>query len=190
VTKGHVFVTMDDLLNFKSHAWLLPVDRRASPGDRWKEAVPGLEEALETKNLQSIRDESAFAFPLHIAARESSIPVLTAVPMAGITDAEQLLPRFRAFLEVTTAATTALRRSTAESAGRPVLAVPFFGTGRGGGNIYRGETLRVVLKEAYRHTGEAGVDASLSSRILRRSLLRNNREENAGMRGQPLRHRS
>lgn len=158
MTKGHVFVTMGDLLNFKSDAWLLPVDRRASPGDHWKVALPWLEEALEIHNLQSIRDESVFAFPLHIWNRDSSIPVLTAVPMSGVTDAEQLLPRFRSFLEVATAATTERRKSTAESAVRPVLAVPFFGTGRGGGNIYRGEILRVLLKEAYRHTGEAGVD--------------------------------
>jgi hypothetical protein len=158
MTKGHDFVTMGDILNFKSDAWLLPVDRRASPGDRWKEKLPGLESALGTTDLQSIRDESAFAIPLDIRDRESSIPVLAAVPVAGITDAEQLLPRFRAFLEVATAATSERMRSTAESAGRPMLAVPFFGTGRGCGNVYRGEILRVLLQEAYRHTDQVGVD--------------------------------
>lgn len=158
MTNGHVFVTMGDLLNFKSDAWLLPVDRRASPGDRWTKALPGLVEALETQDLQSIRDESAFAFPLLNWHRGSSVPVLTAVPMSGIAEAEDLLPRFRAFLEVATAATTERRSTTGESVGRPVLATPFFGTGHGGGDIYRGEILRVLLKEAYRHTSESGVD--------------------------------
>lgn len=158
MSTGHVFVTMGDLINFKSDAWLLPVDRRASPGDHWKARLPWLEEALETHNLQPIRDESSFAFPLHTCGRDSSIPVLTAVPMSGVTAAKQLLPRFRSFLEVATAATTKRRTSTAEGVVRPVLAVPFFGTGRGGGNLYRGEILRVLLKEAYRHAGEAGVD--------------------------------
>lgn len=157
MTKGHVFVTRGDLLNFKSDAWLLPVDRRASPGKRWKERLPGLQEALETNNLQTIKNESAFALPLNVRDK-TSIPVLTAVPMAGISHAEQLLPRFRAFLEAATAAATERRRLTVESATRPVLAVPFFGTGGGGGNIYRGEILRVLLGEAYRHTDEAGVD--------------------------------
>lgn len=158
MTNGHVFVTMGDLLNFMSDAWLLPVDRRATPSARWKSALPGLEEVLNTQDLTSMRQESTFAVPLTSWDRESPMPVLTAVPMAGITDAEELLPRFRAFLEVATAATTERRSATGECVNRPVLATPFFGTGHGGGNIYRGEILRVLLKEAYRHTSEAGVD--------------------------------
>nr|BFE42578.1 SIR2 family protein [Pseudarthrobacter oxydans] len=78
--------------------------------------------------------------------------------MTGITEADELLPRFRAFLEVATAAVSERRRTSADPVRRPVLATPFFGTGHGGGNIYRGAILKVLLKEAYRHAGEADVD--------------------------------
>lgn len=159
MTKGHVFVTMGDLLNFKSDAWLLPVDRRASPGTRWTKSLPGLADAIDADdNVQSIRDQSAFAYALRMWRDDRSIPVLTAVPMTGITDADELLPRFRAFLEVATAAVNERRVTSADRARPPVLAAPFFGTGHGGGNIYRGAILRVLLKEAYQHAGEAGVD--------------------------------
>jgi hypothetical protein len=159
MTKGHVFVTMGDLLNFKSDAWLLPVDRRASPGTRWTKFLPGLADAIDADEyVQSIRDESAFAYALRMWPASSSIPVLTAVPMTGITDADELLPRFRAFLEVATVAANKRRVTPADQASPPVLATPFFGTGHGGGNIYRGAILKVLLKEAYRHADEAGVD--------------------------------
>ncbi|WCI09657.1 SIR2 family protein [Arthrobacter sp. OVS8] len=159
MTKGHVFVTMGDILNFKSDAWLLPVDRRASPGDRWITALPGLKEALQTHDLGPIRDESAFAVALREWDRGAPMPVLTAVPWQLLIDAEDLRPRFRTFLEVATASMSdRLSPTERPSIRRPILAVPFFGTGRGGGNIYRGAILRVLLEEAYRHTDRTGVD--------------------------------
>ncbi|UKA72238.1 SIR2 family NAD-dependent protein deacylase [Arthrobacter sp. FW306-06-A] len=158
MTEGHVFVTMGDLLNFRSDAFLLPIDRRARPGGRWTNALPALEEALQMQDLASIMEESAFALAPDKWDRESPLPVLTAVPMTGISDADELLPRFRAFLEVATTAVTDRRRVSVNQVSRPVLAMPFFGTGHGGGNIYRGAILRVLLKEAYRHADEAGVD--------------------------------
>ena len=159
MTKGHVFVTMGDILNFKSDAWLLPVDRRASPDDRCISALPGLEEALQTHDLRPIRDESTFAVALREWDPGSPMPVLTAVPWQLLNDAEDLRPRFRTFLEVATASVgDRLSPTKKPSTRRPVLAVPFFGTGRGGGNIYRGAILRVLLEEAYRHTDWKGVD--------------------------------
>lgn len=159
MTKGHVFVTMGDLLNFKSDAWLLPVDRRAWPGVRWRTALPGLEEALQAHDLKAIRNESAFAVALPRWDSGSPLPVLTAVPWQVTNEAEDLRPRFKAFLEVATAAIGERSGSTeSTSTRRPILAVPFFGTGRGGGNTYRGAILRVLLEEAYDHTDTAGVD--------------------------------
>lgn len=156
--KGHVFVTMGNLLNFKSDAWLLPVDRRASPGTRWTGSLPELASAIDAEDLSSLRNESAFACALRTWPDGSPIPVLTAVPMAGLADAEELLPRFRAFLEVATAAVTDRQSTHTNAMSRPLLATPFFGTGHGGGNIYRGAILRVLLEEAYRHANEACVD--------------------------------
>lgn len=158
MTKGHVFVTMGDLLNLKSDAWLLPVDRRASPGARWTSAMPELADAIDAEDLWSFQNESTFAHALHAWPAGSSIPVLTAVPFTGISIADELRPRFRAFLEVATAAAKERQRKSAKPVSHPVLATPFFGTGHGGGNIYRGAILKVLYKEAHRHAGEAGVD--------------------------------
>ena len=122
MTKGHVFVTMGDLLNLRSAAFLLPLDRRATPGDRWKAALPGLEEAMYMQDLSSIREESAFALALDNWDLGSPLPVLTAVPMTGIVDVQELLPRCRGFVEVASAAVTGRQSSSSSQVSRPGLA--------------------------------------------------------------------
>lgn len=155
---GHVFVTMGNILNLKVDAWLLPVDRKASPGTHWTTALPRLEKSLNANNLEPLRNETAFAVALGDWPWNEPMPVLTAVPFHGVEAAEDLRPRFRAFLDVATDGLVDRPRRGRSASGRSLLAVPFFGTGRGGGNIYRGEILRVLLDEAYAKTARFGVD--------------------------------
>ena len=155
---GHVFVTMGNILNLKADAWLLPVDRRAAPGTRWTSAVPQLQESLNASDLEPLRTESTFALALADWPEDEPMPVLTAVPIHGVKSAEDLRPRFRAFLDVATAGLADRPRRDRSASARLLLAVPFFGTRHGGGNIYRGEILRVLLEEAYEKTARSGVD--------------------------------
>ncbi|QYF91099.1 SIR2 family protein [Arthrobacter sp. PAMC25284] len=155
---GHIFVTMGNILNFKSDAWLLPVDRKASPGTGWTTALPRLRKSLNANNLEPLRNETAFAVALGDWPDNEPMPVLTAVPFHGVEAAEDLRPRFRAFLDVATDGLVDRPRRDRNASGRSLLAVPFFGTGHGGGNIYRGEILRVLFEEAYAEAARSGVD--------------------------------
>lgn len=124
------------------------------------QSLPGLSDAIKSEDLESTRNEFTFAHPLGNWQNSSSVPVLTAVPMAGIETVEDLLPRFRAFLQVTTVVATEKRGDENEKTSRPSSGAGYalFRRWPRGWNIYRGAILRVLLKEANRHAGLTGED--------------------------------
>lgn len=150
----HVFVTMGDLLNFKCNAWLLPTDARLQINAIWTDALPELLSPIAATNPGPFAREEAVAVPLSKWPVDEPLPVLTAVPLKGVKSAEELRPRFRAFLNAAAAA----MKHRPSSRPLPLLGVPFFGTGHGAGGIYRGDILRVLLEEANSGSTELGVD--------------------------------
>lgn len=157
MTTPHVFVTMGNLLNFKCDAWLLPTDARLGFNPIWTKSLPGLLGVVAAQDTTGFRAEKELAVALTEWPAAEPLPILTAVPLSGVRNAEELRPRFRAFFHAATAAL-----ATREPLDRPypLLAVPFFGTGLGAGGIYRGDILRVLLHEASTAALELGVDVA------------------------------
>lgn len=157
MTTPHVFVTMGNLLNFKCDAWLLPTDARLGFNPIWTKSLPGLLGVVAAQETTGFRAERDMAIALTEWPAAEPLPILTAVPLSGVRNAEELRPRFRAFFHAATAAL-----ATREPLDRlhPLLAVPFFGTGLGAGGIYRGDILRVLLHEASAASLELGVDVA------------------------------
>lgn len=105
-------------------------------------------------------DDAHYTVPLDTPPGEP-LPILTTLPVTGIRDAEELAPRLREFLR---RAAAELGRRTADGGGMsvatrpelngsaptrpvPLLAVPYFGADGGGGRIFRGAILDVMLRE-------------------------------------------
>lgn len=157
MTTPHVFVTMGNLLNFKCDAWLLPTDALLNLNPIWTGALDNLRSTVESQDTTAIEAEDELAIALGDWPDTEPLPVLTAVPLAGVKNAEELRPRFRAFFD---AASSALRNRELLDRPHSLLAVPFFGTGQGAGGIYRGDILRVLLQEASTAALELGVDVA------------------------------
>lgn len=100
-----------------------------------------------------------FAVPLKLSSQDP-VPVLTALPAEGIRSAEELAPRLEDYLRCAAELVCAPReddgggRGAAVGTGSPgphrsvpLLAVPFFGTAGGGGDIFRGAILDVMLRQ-------------------------------------------
>lgn len=157
MTTPHVFVTMGNLLNFNCDAWLLPTDALLSLNPVWTGALDNLRSSVAAQDTTAFEAEDELAVAVANWPSKDPLPVLTAVPLAGVRNAEELRPRFRAFFH---AASAALANRKRLSRPHPLLAVPFFGTGQGAGGIYRGDILRVLLHEASTAALKLGVDVA------------------------------
>lgn len=142
----HVFVTMGNLLNVRCDAWLLPTDSSLTFNPYWTTAMPHLVELVAAQDMSSVEAGMQLAVALDDWPVEDPLPVLTTVPLHGVRDPEELRPRFRNFFDESV---RALKHRSLLDRPFPLLAVPFFGTGLGAGNIYRGDILRVLLSEAH-----------------------------------------
>ena len=157
MTTPHVFVTMGNLLNFKCDAWLLPTDALLNLNPIWTGTLKNLRRIVASQDTTAFEAEDELAIALGDWPDTEPLPVLTAVPLAGVRNAEELRPRFRAFFH---AAAAAMAERDRLDRPRALLAVPFFGTGQGAGGIYRGDILRVLLHEASTLALELGVDVA------------------------------
>jgi hypothetical protein len=157
---SHVFVIMGDITHLKCDAWLLPSDSTYAVSGVWTGAVQGLAAALATTRDGAYESGQSYVLPLAGWKSELPLPILTAVPLHGFTDAEDLRPRISAFIRA--GAEFAQQHSTSRP-GRPnpLLAMPFFGTDGGGGHTLKGDVLRVILDAARRTAAEVGVDVVL-----------------------------
>ncbi|MGV0109947.1 SIR2 family protein [Arthrobacter sp. CP30] len=166
---SHVFVTMGDLKNIACDAWLLPTDHRPRVSRSWIEGIPGLETAVAPEHAQRFYRDKEHAFFPSDWPLDRPLPVLTAVPMAGITSAEQVVPAITHFIQVAAAAARK-RRARVRESGRagmpsnrpvPLLALPLFGTGGGGAAPIRGEIMTTLLRVSLDAATQEGVDVVL-----------------------------
>lgn len=156
---GHVFVIRGDLRNLACSAWMQTTDKRLRPGGRWETEIPHASEQLTPRDRAAFEAEEVFSIPVWPRGDERApIPFLTAVPFYGVKTADDFRPRIRAFVE--TAAPIARSRPTGDRP-RPLLAMPPIGFGRGGGNLRKGDVIRMILDEARILATEFEVDIAI-----------------------------
>lgn len=159
-TPGHVFVIMGDIRNINCDAWLLPTDSALSLSRSWREDTELVEGIRQLKHTAFERGDSlAAALPGVNGNRPR--PVATAVPIHGLATPQQLKEPLKAFLD--TAAQELAISNTQMKPGRSkyLLAIPFFGTAGAGGDMQRGEIIKVLLDGLAAGAERHGVDAVL-----------------------------
>ena len=161
--ESHVFVTRGSLTNFACDAWLLPTDRTYSISQHWLDALPRLDSVVPVCWDADFASGATLAQPLDGWPAEEPLPVLAAVPYYGISSVDDLVPPLQEFVRVAADRSERRRRAAPITPSRPVplLAVPLFGTGGGGGRLVRGEVIQRLLEEARGAAAESGVDIAL-----------------------------
>ncbi|WP_026373109.1 SIR2 family NAD-dependent protein deacylase [Agrococcus lahaulensis] len=140
---GHVFITMGDITHLECDAWLLPTDERPEITPGWFEALPELRERLARTDVASLRAGDAQAVPLAPGGDGPAI-VLATVPLNGVLNAtgvEHIETSVREFVECAAHMAAAPRHERSKR----LLALPSFGTGKGGGAHLRGELAERLL---------------------------------------------
>lgn len=160
MSQSHLFVTRGDLTHLRCDAWMLPSDKHYSVVTRWTQTVPGLEDAVAVASASTpeFAAGDVLATPLSPWSHQQPLPVLTAVPLYGVDEPEDVAAAVTAFIRIGAEAAHArprLRGST------PLLAMPAFGTGGGGGAPQRGPILRELVRAARVASAEEGVDVAL-----------------------------
>jgi len=161
MTQSHLYVIMGDITHLKCDAWMLPSDSQRNVEEHWIKAVPGLAKAVARTEDAEYWSGSKFTLALRGLDPCSPLPILTAVPLNGFENADELRPRIEEFIRVG-AHQAALRRTGSDSE-RPnaLLAMPSFGTAGGGGRLRKGKILQVILEQARETASEVGVDVVL-----------------------------
>ncbi|MGO4228941.1 SIR2 family protein [Arthrobacter sp. YAF34] len=162
MTDSHLFVTMGNILRFRCDAWLAPTDEELNFHDGWTDGVKELAEAAFASAGPSFRQGKAFAVAAEDWPRDEPLPVFTSVPFRGVESANDLGPRIAAFLhEAARAVLLSPRAGTVQSRRVPLLALPFFGTAAGGGDLQRGEIMRTILRTIVRELPRLECDVVL-----------------------------
>lgn len=158
-TGSHVFVTMGDLTRVACDAWLLPTDRDRNLNSVWTQAIPALEDVVSRTYSYEFASGHRLAMQLAEWSDSAPLPVMTAVPFAGLTKAVNIRPAVKSFIQE---ATRALKTRPPRFK-RPchLLAVPLLGTGHGGGHHVSGEVIRHLLEEAREVAAQEEVDVVL-----------------------------
>lgn len=146
MVESHLFVTMGNILHLRCDAWLAPTDEELNIEPGWTAALPGLSDAVNLSAGPSFRQGKSFAAAALNWPETDPLPVFTSVPVKGVQSADDLRPRVAAFLREAARAVSAMPlRRTADTRRVPLLALPFFGTAAGGGDLQRGEIMRAIL---------------------------------------------
>lgn len=150
----HVFILRGDITHFACDAWLLPTDRNVTIEAAWR-GVEHLDERARAVAHRLRAGEHAAALE---AIDGEPIPILTAVPDRSRIEPEHIPEtnqRLRSFVA------EAVRVVRSESRALPLLAVPTFASGLGGGPKVRDELLadqlRVLREEAAAHSVDIAV---------------------------------
>ncbi|MBV1777683.1 SIR2 family protein [Paeniglutamicibacter sp. ABSL32-1] len=157
---GHLFVIMGDIRNINCDAWLLPTDSMLNVSPSWQDdsdLVAGIHKLRGT----AFELGDVLAKPLPLLDGDRPLPIATAVPLYGLDAPSQLRAPLDAFFDA--AAQQLETANTPLKSGRSnrLLAVPFFGTGGAGGDMQRGEIIKVLLEGLAAGTERHGVDAVL-----------------------------
>jgi hypothetical protein len=161
----HVFVVPGDVTHLASDAWLLPADKTFAVRPSWRASVPDLDERIAALGAAAddFRTEKSRALVLPNWPETSPQPVLVAVPYEGVTEAEQIAAPLTEALRAAAVAArirVGLRVLTARRA-LPLVALPLFGSGGGGGDHFRGQLIQQILDVAGRISREERVDVAL-----------------------------
>ncbi|ERG63187.1 hypothetical protein L332_01790 [Agrococcus pavilionensis RW1] len=143
MSRGHVFITMGDITHLECDAWLLPTDERLAITDGWFEALPELQERLDRTDTAVLRTGDTQAAPL-APGGDGPATVLATVPLEGVLDAsgiEHIEASVREFVECAAHMAAAPRHERTKR----LLALPSFGTGKGGGAHLRGQLAERLL---------------------------------------------
>lgn len=160
--ESHLFVTMGNIFNLRCDAWLAPTDEELNIEPAWTDGVVGLAESAHLSADPSFREGTRFATAALNWPEQEPLPVFTSVPVHGVRSAEELRPRIAAYLWEAARAVSAMpRRRTADTRRVPLLALPFFGTAAGGGDLQRGELMRAILGAILQELPTLGCDVVL-----------------------------
>lgn len=170
----HVFITQGDITHLVCDAWLLPTDARVDIRPSWLEAVPELIEArrrLSDEEHDRLRRNQAVPV---LRDKGGPMPVLTPVPLHGITSPDEYAPAIASFV---TSALEALGTSRTRKSPLRLLAMPAFGTGAGGAAHIPGPTLQALLDVASREAHANRVDIVIVLREAEADFTQSRRRE-------------
>jgi hypothetical protein len=160
----HVFVIKGDIQNLACDAYMWASDNALRPDGGWKRSAPDVADRLDPLIRAAYQSEQRFTLPLVPRPDHTDEPsaILTAVPYAGVRTADDIVPRVREFFDVASTI-VAERQPTRALSDRalPLLAVPLFGAGGGGGGPVRGEIFRVLYDECIAAAREYQVDVAI-----------------------------
>jgi hypothetical protein len=166
----HVFVIKGDVRRFACDAFMWASDKALRAEGGWRNAGDRVEERLDPDVRADYQAERRFTLPLKPQEGLERDPqiVITAVPYAGVHRASDILPRVQEFFAV--AAKAASERRTGPVRGTdslPLLAVPLFGVGGGGGGPVRGEIFRELYDACREAANVYRVDIAIVLRSAR-----------------------
>ncbi|WP_168914786.1 SIR2 family NAD-dependent protein deacylase [Microcella flavibacter] len=161
-----MFVVHGDLTELACDAIMIPTDARLSLREHWHGVVPEHGELRDDPSLERFRAQGELAHVLEAGTSDPHAPlrVLTAVPLSGFVNADALRPRVLAFIERAARRIPSHRESrvgTGQARELPLVAMPLFGVGGGGGGMRRTRVLDVILAAARDGAREHGVDVAL-----------------------------
>ncbi|RTL69768.1 MAG: hypothetical protein EKK42_06595 [Pseudonocardiaceae bacterium] len=156
---SHVFVVPGDLTRLAVDAWLLPTDSRIEITDHWLN-VPGVREARdrlrESPAGAPLRNGDVRAMAVPDWTGNGPQPVLVTVPLSGVSDAAEIEGPLREGLRI-----AADRTRGRSERGTPLIGMPLFAAGGGGGDRLRGRLLEVALTVAEEMGRAKQVDVAL-----------------------------
>lgn len=167
---AHVFVIKGDTRHFACDAYLWASDKHLRPGGNWVNAGDNVEARLDSVVRSDYQAEKRFTLPVDLLEEDSCEPrlVLTAVPFDGVQEPADIIPRVREFFQVASADAKERRRlGRKRISDVPLLAVPLFGVGGGGGGFVRGELFKVLHAESMLAAELYGVDVAIVLRDVR-----------------------
>jgi len=161
MTKSHVYVILGDITHLKCDAWMLPSDSKSSVTRVWTDEIPELADAVSQTTSDLYTSGKLFALALDGWPPGTPLPIMTAVPLNGFTNAAELAPRVAEFVRVGAREAKARRGGSTATRPIPLLAMPLFGASGGGGHLLKGDILDVILDQARLTATEEGVDVVL-----------------------------
>lgn len=169
-TAAHVFVIKGDTRRFECDAYLWSSDKRLRPGGNWVNAGADVEARLDPIVRADYQAEKRFTLPVNLFDEDSREPrlILTAVPFEGVKHPSDIIPRVREYFKVASQDARKRRRDGGKRPSDvPLLAVPLFGAGGGGGGSVRGELFKVLHSESILASEQYGVDVAIVLRDVR-----------------------
>lgn len=147
---GHLFITRGDIRHLACHAWLLPTDQRVKIEDVWRRGDPRIAAALDAdrhvaiRNAAQWRNRQVLAAPFLPRDGERGEVWLGNIGGTAASDLKRIVDSVEEF--VRGAASNGAEVRDDDRRDRPLLAIPFVGTRKGGAANRKGEVVRTLLE--------------------------------------------